>query len=53
MAWYGCRRLPHHAILGMKHGSRDVPATWEETLSPPGTRMENSLERYDRLMGVI
>jgi len=40
------------AILGMKHGSRDVPATWEETLSPPGTRTENSLQRYDRLMGV-
>lgn len=41
------------AFLGMKHGKRDVPVTWRETLSPPGTRMDNDLERYDRLMGVM
>lgn len=39
------------AFLGMKHGGRDVPITWVETLSPPGTRTENLLERYDRLEG--
>lgn len=41
------------AFLGIKHGKRDVPATWQETLSPPGTRMDNTLQRYDRLMGVM
>jgi len=41
------------AFLGMKYGTRDVPITWPETLSPPGTRAENRLERYDRLMGVV
>jgi len=41
------------AFLGMKHGKRDVPVTWRETFSPPGTRMDNDLERYDRLMGVM
>ncbi|MGF9710919.1 hypothetical protein, partial [Paenibacillus naphthalenovorans] len=41
------------AFLGMKHGSRNVPASWSETLSPPGTRTEPRLDRYDRLMGVM
>jgi transposase len=41
------------AFLGMKYGGRDVPVTWRETLSPPGTRAENRLERYDRLVGVM
>lgn len=40
------------AILGMKHGSRDLPVTWEETMSPPGTRSDGSLERYNQLVGV-
>ncbi|MED1873446.1 hypothetical protein HN020_14745 [Brevibacillus borstelensis] len=40
------------AVLGVKYGSRDLPATWEETLSPPGTRAEGSLQRYDQLVGV-
>jgi hypothetical protein len=40
------------SILGMKHGSRDLPVTWEETLSPPGTRTDTLLGRYDQLMGV-
>jgi hypothetical protein len=40
------------AILGMKHGNRDLPVMWEETLSPSGTRSDPSLGRYDRLMGV-
>lgn len=40
------------AVLGMKYGSRDLPVTWEETLSPPGTRSDDSLERYDQLVGV-
>jgi len=40
------------SVLGMKHGSRDLPVTWEETLSPPGTRTDGPLGRYDKLMGV-
>ena len=40
------------AVLGMKHGNRDLPVTWEETLSPPGTRSDGSLEHYDQLVGV-
>ncbi|MEJ8548530.1 hypothetical protein [Brevibacillus borstelensis] len=41
------------AVLGVKYGSRDLPVTWEETLSPPGTRAEGSLQRYDQLVGLI
>lgn len=40
------------SVLGIKYGARDLPATWEETLSPPGTRTDASLGQYDRLMGV-
>lgn len=41
------------AVLGIKHGRRDLPVTWEETLSPPGARTEASLQQYDQLVGVI
>jgi len=41
------------AFLGMKYGSRNVPVSWTETLSPPGTRTEPQLTRYDRLMGLM
>lgn len=40
------------SILGMKYGSRDIPATLQETISPPGTQAEFSLQRYNRLTGV-
>lgn len=40
------------AALGMEQASRDIPVTWAETLSPPGTQGTESLQRYDRLMGV-
>lgn len=40
------------SVLGIKYGARDLPAMWEETLSPPGTRMDASLGQYDRLVGV-
>jgi transposase len=40
------------AMLGVNQESRDIPATWQETLSPPGTQSTESLQRYDRLMGV-
>lgn len=40
------------AVLGLKQTNRDIPAAWTETLSPPGTQGTESLERYDRLMGV-
>lgn len=38
------------AALGVKQGGRDIPAAWQETLSPPGTQKSGSLERYDQLM---
>ncbi|SFF45343.1 Transposase [Paenibacillus algorifonticola] len=41
------------AALGLEQASRDIPATWVETLSPPGTQGTETLQRYDRLMGVI
>ncbi|WP_164684818.1 hypothetical protein [Brevibacillus reuszeri] len=41
------------AVLGVKYRIRDLPVMWEETLSPPGTRTEGSLHRYDQLVGVI
>ena len=40
------------AALSLKQASRDIPATWTETLSPPGTQGGPSLQCYDRLMGV-
>ncbi|NMO95578.1 hypothetical protein HII30_07245 [Paenibacillus lemnae] len=40
------------AALGILQSNRDIPAAWPETLSPPGTQTAESLERYDRLMGV-
>ncbi|GAC44519.1 hypothetical protein PPOP_3925, partial [Paenibacillus popilliae ATCC 14706] len=40
------------AALGVKQGSREIPADWQETLSPPGTQNSGSLQRYDQLMGV-
>lgn len=40
------------AALGVQQGNREIPVTWQETLSPPGTQSGESLQRYDRLMGV-
>jgi transposase len=40
------------AILGLNRDGRDIPASWQETLSPPGTQQIEPLQRYDRLMGV-
>ena len=40
------------AALGLKSMNRDIPAAWPETLSPPGAQGTESLDRYDRLMGV-
>lgn len=40
------------AALGIQQTSREIPATWTEMLSPPGTQGKESLQRYDRLMGV-
>lgn len=41
------------AALGVQQTCRDIPTTWTETLSPPGTQTHESLHRYGRLMGVI
>lgn len=38
------------SALGLKQGSRNIPVTWSETLSPPGTLMMESLQRYDQLI---
>ncbi|WP_181438570.1 IS21 family transposase [Paenibacillus sambharensis] len=40
------------AVLGMRSGSRDIPSVLEETISPPSTKVEFSLQRYDKLTGV-
>ncbi|MBJ6361857.1 IS21 family transposase [Paenibacillus sp. GCM10012307] len=40
------------AALGIGQASRDIPVTWSESLSPPGTLTSSALDRYDRLMGV-
>lgn len=40
------------SIMGLKYGSRDIPATFQEMVSPPGTKAEFSLQRYDKLTGV-
>lgn len=40
------------AALGVRQTNRDIPAAWPETLSPSSTQTAESLQRYDRLMGV-
>jgi hypothetical protein len=40
------------ATLGIQQTNGDIPATWTESLSPPGTLSSSALDRYDRLMGV-
>ncbi|WP_052310082.1 hypothetical protein [Paenibacillus senegalensis] len=40
------------AALSLQQASRDIPSSWSETLSPPGTQASPSLDAYDRLMGV-
>lgn len=38
------------SALGLMQGSRNIPVTWSERLSPPGTLAMESLQRYDRLV---
>lgn len=40
------------AAIRAKQENRDIPAAWQETLSPPGTQCCEMLQRYDQLMGV-